>query len=652
MDFTKESIINNEHNISSLRIWQIRKHINNAKENIRTNKANEIYFSALENIQQEIFNENKGKKKYVEKFTQWYLSKLTKNDIDNLRKQIQLAIDLTAHSYFIGKNWDKIDDNLYDIIAYPDNFKLSEVINQLLMNLVLLPHYENQKQFNKELSWIIKRINNFINIFFESDILLYPINKDVVYNYFETYEYLRPLYVSKHINHEFIKSVFLEIDFPSLAWEIDYTFYNNYVSFWFKVYINNLKANWNEIKEMFDNYKNFEKIDNWFYLVSVWESNNIKVFLQVWNIIFKKNIDNTYDKFVEISYKIEPNIATWWDDELVFLNDSLLLIDKLMPDLFSKIKDKLWWTSNKKYFVNFNDMISIWLDDDQFINDNQQEPTHFSNINFAKLWDVVDKLFLPERTKQWYDMLYKYLKDKNKLDNVLLKPLKWAIFYWPPWTWKTESIKKIAKDLKIDVIVLSIEDVLSKRVWESEARIRQVFDEYFTIIKKSDKPVILFIDEVDWFFGSRWNDWNWEFKDWIRSIILQQIEWFSDKNDLWKNWFIVISTNFIDKVDSALKRRLNFKLNFDLPDEKVRENYILHLITLFKKRGIFINKENIKDFVNLTEWLSQSIIRNAFDNAVILSWFQKKLSLEDIKKWIDYSKSSENTIWQKIWFIS
>ena len=656
MKKTSSKYISPKCSISETRRSQFRAYIDFVNSNMKNNDLAEKYLLALDQIQQAIPNMNEWKRKYVERFVNYYLWSLTKSEIDNLWTKIKQSIDLIKVSEFYEDNENNFEESLFDIISYPDQFELKEVLSSLLINLVLLPYYENQKQFNKEMIWIIERLDNFVKLFFDSNLLVYPINKEAIFNYYDEFSYAKPLYVRKHLDHNFLKTVFLNIDLPSLDQSADYTSYNNYVKFGFDLYVNEIKFRWDELEKLFDWIKSLEKIEKWTYLAHVWDSNNVKVFLQFSNIIFKKDTAWNYDRFVEVSYKIEPNIATEWDNEDIFLDNSLVLIPRLISDLYEKLNKHFWWNSKYRKFINFNPLIwdSLPSDiEDRFNSyyDEENNEKKWKILKFASLWDVVDKLFLPEKTKLWYEMLYNYLKNKEKLDNILSKPLKWAVLYWPHWTGKTESIKKLAKDLGMKVIVLSIEDILRKFLWESEERIRQVFDEYFDMIKTSEKPIILFIDEIDWFFGNRWSDSS--SVDQVRSIMLQQIEWFSDKKDLWKKWFIVSSTNFVDKVDAALKRRLNFQLKFDLPDEKVRKEYILYLIDNYEKKWVTFDKDKIDEMVSATKWLSQSIISSAFDNTIILSGFKEKLSIEDFKKWIDYSKSnSENGNSKSIWFMN
>ena len=120
--------------------------------------------------------------------------------------------------------------------------------------------------------------------------------------------------------------------------------------------------------------------------------------------------------------------------------------------------------------------------------------------------------------------------------------------FGPPGTGKTEYAHHLARELDTPLVIKRASDLLAPYLGETEARIAAAFDEV-----RNDSGVLL-IDEVDSFLQDRSRATRtWEISQ--VNELLSQIDAFEG--------ILVVASNFSERLDSALARRLDFKVRFD-----------------------------------------------------------------------------------------
>jgi hypothetical protein len=134
-----------------------------------------------------------------------------------------------------------------------------------------------------------------------------------------------------------------------------------------------------------------------------------------------------------------------------------------------------------------------------------------------------------------------------------------VVFYGLSGTGKTTAAEIIANDLNLDLYCIDLSQVVDKYVGESEKKLEQTF----TAAERSG--AVLLFDEADSIFGKR-SDVK-EAKDRYANIevsfLLQRIEEYSG--------LAILTTNLINALDNAFKRRLRFMVQFREPDEAQRQ---------------------------------------------------------------------------------
>lgn len=236
------------------------------------------------------------------------------------------------------------------------------------------------------------------------------------------------------------------------------------------------------------------------------------------------------------------------------------------------------------------------------------------------------------------------IKDLTRISNILvhdnLKKIQSRIlednqhngicisFYGPSGTGKTEKILQLAKESKRDIYNYKIADTESKYCGEKQRIINEMFSEFKSIREKYIKDElpepILLLNEADALFAKRHDEpdevgstANRE-NNQMQAELLDHIENFDG--------IMFITTNKIQNFDSAMERRLLFKIKFDKPSKEIqkqiwqakfpslRESDINSIVDKYNFTGGNIN--NVKKKLNIEYILSgrKDNIDDIYDN--------------------------------------
>ncbi len=129
-----------------------------------------------------------------------------------------------------------------------------------------------------------------------------------------------------------------------------------------------------------------------------------------------------------------------------------------------------------------------------------------------------------------------------------------SVFSGESGTGKTMSAEVIANELGVNMYQVNISTVVSKWLGETERHLAQIFD----ATENSDS--ILFFDEADALFGKRTevNESKDRYANVEISYLLQRIEQYSG--------IVILSTNLRSNMDEAFLRRLQFGVQFPMPE--------------------------------------------------------------------------------------
>ena len=159
-----------------------------------------------------------------------------------------------------------------------------------------------------------------------------------------------------------------------------------------------------------------------------------------------------------------------------------------------------------------------------------------------------------------------YRKTCERLKDRGLRSGFTCLFYGCPGTGKTETAYQLARQTGRDIILVNVPEIKSCWVGESEKNIKGLFDQYRKMVEKSTVAPILLFNEADAIFGIRQEGATRavdKMENSIQNIILQEMERLDG--------ILIATTNLTTNLDKAFERRFLYKIRFDRPDEKVKE---------------------------------------------------------------------------------
>ena len=148
-----------------------------------------------------------------------------------------------------------------------------------------------------------------------------------------------------------------------------------------------------------------------------------------------------------------------------------------------------------------------------------------------------------------------------------------CLFHGGPGTGKTETAYQLARRTGRQVMVVDVPQIKSKWVGESEKNIKDLFDHYRALVKKSEVAPILLFNEADAIIGIRKQGAQNavdKMENTIQNIILQEMESLDG--------ILIATTNLTKNFDSAFERRFLYKIRFEKPDAGVRSKIWCQMI--------------------------------------------------------------------------
>jgi SpoVK/Ycf46/Vps4 family AAA+-type ATPase len=133
------------------------------------------------------------------------------------------------------------------------------------------------------------------------------------------------------------------------------------------------------------------------------------------------------------------------------------------------------------------------------------------------------------------------------------------LFAGPSGTGKTLAAEIIAGEVGLDLYKIDLSSIVSKYIGETEKNLKKIFGEAETC------NAILFFDEADALFGKRSevNDSHDRYANIEVNYLLQQMEEHEGT--------IILASNYKKNLDDAFIRRLQFAVEFPIPNEAARK---------------------------------------------------------------------------------
>jgi len=183
---------------------------------------------------------------------------------------------------------------------------------------------------------------------------------------------------------------------------------------------------------------------------------------------------------------------------------------------------------------------------------------------------------------------------KKRLNDSFLEPMKHPeiaaafgkslrgglLLYGPPGCGKTFIARAVAGELGARFLTVSMADILSSFMGESEKNVRAVFTK-----ARELSPTVLFIDELDAVAGKRSNLGG---AAWLKSVVNQLLLEFDGVSTQNEGLFVLAATNHPWDVDEAFLRpgRFDRTLLVLPPDEPARDAILRHHLSKRPIAGI------------------------------------------------------------------
>ena len=196
------------------------------------------------------------------------------------------------------------------------------------------------------------------------------------------------------------------------------------------------------------------------------------------------------------------------------------------------------------------------------------------------------------------------LRHPEIFERLGIEPPKGVLLYGPPGTGKTLLAKAVANESGAYFISINGPEIVSKYVGESEAKLREIFEE-----AQKNAPAIIFIDEIDAIAPKR-DEAVGEVERRLVAQLLTLMDGLKSRGKV----IVIAATNRPNALDPALRRpgRFDREIEVPVPNEEARYEILkVHTrrVPLGKRVVEKVDGKTVEKYVPLTKEEKEQLLR-------------------------------------------
>ncbi|MFY1045744.1 AAA family ATPase [Chryseobacterium sp. GP-SGM7] len=182
----------------------------------------------------------------------------------------------------------------------------------------------------------------------------------------------------------------------------------------------------------------------------------------------------------------------------------------------------------------------------------------------------LDDVFLESRNKEQFVQLIKEQTYAKELQEYGLPVNNKILLEGSSGCGKTMTAKAIANALDKNIIILNLSNIISSRIGETSQNIKMIFD------KAARERSVLFLDELDQIGKARGSDDKdvGEMRRLVNTLI-QLIDYYPE------NALLLCATNHAEIIDTAIIRRFQLKIKYEMPSREFLDSFYDSLLLKF-----------------------------------------------------------------------
>lgn len=269
---------------------------------------------------------------------------------------------------------------------------------------------------------------------------------------------------------------------------------------------------------------------------------------------------------------------------------------------------------------------------------NRIEDREYNDLILEKLTSdyTFENLIVNQEAKKELEFFVEEHRSSEILNKYNLPIANKVLFHGPSGCGKTLASYVVAGELKKMMVVVNLGAIVSSKLGETSKNLAKIFR------KAASEDCIIFIDEFD--SVGKIRDYSQDHGEMKRVVntILQLFDYLP------QNSIVIAATNQKDMLDSALMRRFDVNINFNLPNEAQVEE----LVRLTLKNGNIktpttkLLKRIIKSSLGLSYYSIQKTLVTSIKRSIIANISMKSMCLPEIDHniWMQLLESEKKAL--------